>query len=1266
MKNPRKNFVLTKPPNHALGRPPINPYSPMNLQQPRSSSNPPHKKQSIFGGPMQYNFQNFHNQEQQQFQQQYYSQPYMHPQHQPNKPSIEQTSNTDYGSSFGNPSIPEVIQPQVIITNNNTYNNPHHQNPLIVHNHIHNHVHHYHHSLEPPSDSRSDFFPPPPPIAATVSNMMKMDSKTAYTVQKLNDAYKTMLEIHEVLNSNRRNVQKKSPPGGAVHHQVYMDDEETSEEQSNMARNFYGGSKIMNIQIENGRAVGADIRPITNQQYGRESEIGSRSSMNRHSNFPNPSSTIMTSAAFKPYTSQGFRTTTPTPSFILSQPQLAFNPIAQDNTPGGGARRKHRSKKSVHSRESNPDSSNFDQQDWFDNLKRRVRIYTVGNDHSPRSSSVASEQNNMLLRPLIPRKEIKYTHLKPIEAKLPPLPSPGHAQLSTLASVTSGSKMGTPEYGGRGERKIKKKKAMPVQQVQRNIEHMKIMEAANETSLIQQSTNGDSVVRQSLSRLSKIELTQPSIEKTFKTAPFHHSLSRHGYKNSISTHSAETSPPTRSTQRTVGLGISSLPTIQEQQMMLEAQRIAKMGPPPTKKQMILKKKGRIMNLKLFQKTQERQETLDKISRNVAILTGKATTNKYESLESTIGFATMSIDENSIQNYKGEFIEGQSTINETVHETSIENTDVKSQETNIQLQSKFQATTKEAPPFVIWRLESAKHPQLSQEHGEGGGDAVPHGNAISITQHPSQLNLVGHCHSSQLQSRVPISLSKHAHGDSHHSLSPFKDQDLKPRLPTQNIEIRRESDKFSANKGENEKVLDSSKENSSIIHFEDQKRAYSLGLDLSEKEEKQIIPTQKRPPEKTHMMTIQEIMKKKKGLTINTKPITAAMESNQASSPLTFEKAEQSISGLEGSQAKLGTKEAKLPIQVNYPPVITNASPPSLGPGGVGAFFDSKRPWGVGQPEQSIKKNMDLLQQRSDGTIVSILNPQAPVQFAQAVFERNQKPFKPPKKQFYETQGAFASRATNIDKFWKKQNTLDGGSGFKTVQNITAKYGPSRQQTNIFNRKKPSINLEPTNSDLTGYQNLQQFMPSPYSTFQPMEVSMKQQFVKFGSKPKYEANPAHLRSPSRGKPVIMPSANYSPYTPSPQRTTTFGGQSSQNLKDSDTPHSGITRSSKRYIRHTTFANAGTTNLINIQKTQNADLEEDQIPELRRDKSLVLSAECEQPLSLSGGAESIHDQIRSPHIIEDLKNIDTMSGQQQEEDDGVQRIHSALEIESIHLI
>lgn len=90
----------------------------------------------------------------------------------------------------------------------------------------------------------------------------------------------------------------------------------------------------------------------------------------------------------------------------------------------------------------------------------------------------------MLLRPLIPRKEIKYTHLKPIEAKLPPLPSPGHAQLSTLASVTSGSKMGTPEYGGRGERKIKKKKAMPVQQVQRNIEHMKIMEAANETSLI--------------------------------------------------------------------------------------------------------------------------------------------------------------------------------------------------------------------------------------------------------------------------------------------------------------------------------------------------------------------------------------------------------------------------------------------------------------------------------------------------------------------------------------------------------------------------------------------------------------------------------------------------------------------------------------------------------------------------------------------------------------------------------------------------------------
>jgi hypothetical protein len=57
--------------------------------------------------------------------------------------------------------------------------------------------------MEPPESRHDDLFPPPP-IPATVSNMMKMDSKTAYTVQKLNDAYKTMLEIHEVLNSNRK------------------------------------------------------------------------------------------------------------------------------------------------------------------------------------------------------------------------------------------------------------------------------------------------------------------------------------------------------------------------------------------------------------------------------------------------------------------------------------------------------------------------------------------------------------------------------------------------------------------------------------------------------------------------------------------------------------------------------------------------------------------------------------------------------------------------------------------------------------------------------------------------------------------------------------------------------------------------------------------------------------------------------------------------------------------------------------------------------
>lgn len=143
---------------------------------------------------------------------------------------------------------------------------------------------------------------PPPPIAATVSNMMKMDSNTAYTVQKLNDAYKTMLELHEVLNSNRRKSPKKLAHLQGVQHQVFMDDDDGSEEVSSMHRNFYGGSKIMNIHIENGHAVGADIRPITNHQH-RDSDFGARSSLNRQSNFPNPSSTIMTSQAFKPNTS---------------------------------------------------------------------------------------------------------------------------------------------------------------------------------------------------------------------------------------------------------------------------------------------------------------------------------------------------------------------------------------------------------------------------------------------------------------------------------------------------------------------------------------------------------------------------------------------------------------------------------------------------------------------------------------------------------------------------------------------------------------------------------------------------------------------------------------------------------------------------------------------------------------------------------------------------------------------------------------------------
>jgi hypothetical protein len=49
-------------------------------------------------------------------------------------------------------------------------------------------------------------------------------------------------------------------------------EDDDSEDYSPMPRNFYGGSKIMNIQVENGRAVGADMRPLT---VNRESDIGS-------------------------------------------------------------------------------------------------------------------------------------------------------------------------------------------------------------------------------------------------------------------------------------------------------------------------------------------------------------------------------------------------------------------------------------------------------------------------------------------------------------------------------------------------------------------------------------------------------------------------------------------------------------------------------------------------------------------------------------------------------------------------------------------------------------------------------------------------------------------------------------------------------------------------------------------------------------------------------------------------------------------------------
>jgi hypothetical protein len=76
-------------------------------------------------------------------------------------------------------------------------------------------------------------------------------------------------------------------------------------------------------------------------------------------------------------------------------------------------------------------------------------------------------------------------------------------------------------------------------------------------------------------------------------------------------------------------------------------RLAKKGPPLTKKQILLKKKGRIMNLKLFQRNQERLESQERISRNVALLTGYGATLRNESLESTIGGAGScgAVDEN---------------------------------------------------------------------------------------------------------------------------------------------------------------------------------------------------------------------------------------------------------------------------------------------------------------------------------------------------------------------------------------------------------------------------------------------------------------------------------------------------------------------------------------------------------------------------------------------------------------------------------------------
>ena len=107
-------------------------------------------------------------------------------------------------------------------------------------------------------------------------------------------------------------------------------------------RILYGGSKIMNIHVENGKAIGAEMRPINPNTFGRDSDVavkgsapgfgGEFTSVNGSRALPSN----LNNSGGKPYTSLGFRNNTPTPSFIVNQ--LAFVPLAGDNTPGARMR----------------------------------------------------------------------------------------------------------------------------------------------------------------------------------------------------------------------------------------------------------------------------------------------------------------------------------------------------------------------------------------------------------------------------------------------------------------------------------------------------------------------------------------------------------------------------------------------------------------------------------------------------------------------------------------------------------------------------------------------------------------------------------------------------------------------------------------------------------------------------------------------------------------------------------------------------------------